>query len=86
MKQRRYHSFKEIKHASLGGTVKQFRANGGRTHIVVVGNPDVLNEAHGRDQHGGIQPGPAWREGIRNGSKVRHSPQKTSGKNIASPS
>jgi hypothetical protein len=76
MRQRKFHSFSEIKHASLGGTVKQFRANGGRTHIVVVGNPDVLNEAYGGDQHGGV----------RNGTKIQRSPPKTDGKNIASPS
>jgi hypothetical protein len=80
MKDRTYKSLRDIKDASLGGRVKSRRADGGRIHLVVTGNPDALNDASGAGQHG-VRP---WPEGIRKGIRVQHSLRKTDGKNIAS--
>jgi hypothetical protein len=83
MKDRTYNGFRAIKDASFGDQVKSRRADGGRIHVVVTGNPDAWDEATGEGQHA-VRPQSGWSEGIRKGIRVHRSLRKTDGKNIAS--
>jgi hypothetical protein len=47
-----------------------------RVGLVAAGNPDVLAEAANREPSVRLKSGPAWEEGLGNGTQVSHRPGK----------
>ena len=47
-------------------------SNHSRVGLVASGNPDVLAEVVGKTRGSKLKSGPAWEEGVRNGTQVQH--------------
>jgi hypothetical protein len=70
-------SFAAIKVAANSSMpVPPVGSNHSRVGLVASGNPDVLAEAVGKTRGSKLKSGPAWEEGVRNGTQVQHTPGK----------
>jgi hypothetical protein len=57
-------------------------SNRERIGLLASGNPDVVGEATGKERGPKLKSGPAWEEGLKNCTPVRHSPGKSDGKEL----
>jgi hypothetical protein len=66
-------SFADVKRAANSSVpVVPVGSSRDRIGMAVAGNFDVLAEAADREPSGGLKSGPAWAEGVRNGTQVSH--------------